>query len=188
MVEEFHNNLWGEAEEPTTVDSANLPVFYRCVCPECGEDTLSLLDLDMFAGSPILGTTSKGEIGCSDTSLDSHGCNLEIWCRSCGGPVGSPDSLIKWGKANGEVWTTLPFQCPKCGSPERHRVEIGLEFVRSVVAVCVSDTPGVDPVVALSHERDLDKGDVYRFRCSSGHELGKDDGTPVRLMKNSLHG
>ena len=180
MLEEQHNKLCGKAKEPTTEDEAASPVFYRCVCPECGEDTLSLLDLDMFAESPILGATSTGEIGCSHTSLDSHGCNLEIWCRSCGGPVGNPHSLIEWAKAQGEVRTTLPFQCPKCGSRELHRVEIGLEFVSTVVAVSVSDTPGVDPIVALSHERDLDKGEVYRYRCSSGHVLAAADGFPVQ--------
>jgi hypothetical protein len=183
-----------QASEHSTIDSVTRPdetleppVFYRCTCPECGEAALNCIESGLFMRSRVLGITSDGEIGCYRTELEG-GYELGLLCRHCGHQVCTEysesepceeDFLISWARSHGEALATLSFECPKCDSQELHKVEIGIEFSTAVVAVCESNAPGAPPLVALSHLRDTDGGGSFRYRCSKGHELAKDDGSPV---------
>ena len=80
-------------------------------------------------------------------------------------------------KSNGEGLTPLPFICPKCGSRRLCREERDITFSQDVLAVC--EYPDGQPVVALRYLRWLDGGLTHRYCCSQGHELAKEDGSPV---------
>jgi hypothetical protein len=164
--------------------------FHPVACPECGKDTLDLIDSGVSMRSPILGIASDGEVGCLYTELTGD-YQLGIYCRHCGHGVcgglsvtGEADDEIhsEWAKSPGEPRTVLPFICSKCGSRELRQVEVGITFSYAVVAVCEADVPGTAPLVALSHLRNTDGGGTYRYRCSQGHELAKDDGSPVETV------
>jgi hypothetical protein len=191
---DLQKDLEKEAIEPSIVHSepqqeneAEPPLFYRCVCPECGEDAFHVIDSGVYTSSPVFGITGDGEVGCSHTELDG-GYELGIYCRDCGHQACSDDSftekcgyefLAEWAKSNGVARTKLPFDCPECDSQELNKVEIGIEFSTAVVAVCESDSADAHPIVAVSHIRDIDHRGSYRYRCSRGHEIAKDDGSPV---------
>jgi predicted RNA-binding Zn-ribbon protein involved in translation (DUF1610 family) len=192
---DLQKQLSDKADEPSTVinmtrqdEDTEPSIFYRCVCPNCGKDSLNLIDSGVFTRSPALGITSDGEIGCAHTELEG-GYELGIYCRACGHQVCSDDSftnecedefLSEWVKSNGDARSTLAFACPKCGSQELQQIEIDLEFSTDVVAVCPPDSPGNEPLVAVTHLREIDNRGSFRYRCSRGHELAKDDGRPVQ--------
>ena len=178
-------------DKSVTPQDGKPPVFYRRPCSECGQNALNLIESGLFTRSPILGITSDGEIGCSGTELDGD-YELGIYCRSCGQQVCSDSSLANecgdeflsgWAKAATEAPPTLPFVCSTCDSQELHQVEVGIEFSHAVVAVCEADPPGNGPLIAVSHLREIGGRGTYRYRCSQGHELAKDDGTPVETAE-----
>jgi hypothetical protein len=190
----FDKEIIEKADKPSTVDNVTHEdeeseplVFYRCVCPECGANALKVFDSGVFTQSPVLGITNDGEIGCSHTELGG-GYDLAVYCRSCGHHickdsftnVCTEDLLFEWAESHGEARNVLAFGCPKCDSHELVKVEIGVELSSEVVAVCESDSPDAPPIVAVSHIRDIDRGGSYKYRCSRGHELAKDDGGPVQ--------
>ncbi len=175
----------GGKERPT-------PLFYPCKCPNCGEDDLYLYDIGIRTKSPIVGITNSGEIGVSDTDTDG-GDRLMVFCGDCENVIyrdnplsnigfKSTDNdrehfLSEWVKSNGEGLTPLPFICPKCCSRELCREERDITFSQDVLAVC--EFPSDQPVVALRYLRYLDGGLTRRYCCSQGHELAKEDGSPV---------
>ena len=131
-----------KANEPSTVgnmtrqdEDTEPSIFYRCVCPNCGKDTLNVIDSGVFTRSPALGITSDGEVGCSRSEL--HGdYELGIYCRACGHQVCSDHSfttecedefLSEWVKSNGGSFHT-GLRLPKVrlvGTPQsrdRHRI------------------------------------------------------------------
>jgi hypothetical protein len=74
---DLQKELEEKANEPSTVanttrrdDDKEPSVFYRCVCPECGKDTLDLSGLGVFFRSEFLGVTNEGEFGCGALELD----------------------------------------------------------------------------------------------------------------------
>jgi hypothetical protein len=171
--------------------NAKPSVFYRRPCSGCGKDELDLIDSGIFTRSPILGITSDGEIGCSSTELEGD-CELGIYCRDCGHQVCSESSLTnkcsdeflsEWAKSAIAARPALPFACSTCDSPELHQVEVGIESSHAVVAVCEADAPGNAPLIAVSHQRETGGRGTYRYRCSQGHELVKEDGTPVETAE-----
>jgi hypothetical protein len=166
-------------------------VFYRRPCPECRKDTLDFIDFGVSMRSLILGITSDGEIGCSRAELEGD-YKLGIYCRSCGHQVCSDSSLTnecsdeflsEWAKSAIKARTAPPFVCSTCDSQELHQVEVGIEFSHAVVAVCEADAPGNGPLIAVSHQRETGGRGTYRYRCSQGHELANDDGTPVETAE-----
>jgi len=58
-----------------------------------------------------------------------------------------------------------------------------MELSHEVVAVCEPIGPDNAPLVAVSHGRNIDGSGTYRYRCSHGHELARDDGYPVETSK-----
>jgi len=195
---DLHEEMIDEANETSADDGAGRSgeegralVFYRRRCPECGKDALNLIDSGVFMRSPIVGITSDGEIGCSYTELEGD-FEPGIYCRSCGHQVCSDSSLAnacsdeflsEWAKSAVEARTAPPFRCPDCDSLELHQVEVGIELSHEVVAVCEPVVPDSAPLVAVSHVRDIDGGGTYRYRCSQGHELAKEDGTAVETAE-----
>jgi hypothetical protein len=158
------------------------PVFYRCRCPECGEDSLDAIESGFFTRSHILCVTSYGDVGCDYTEFTGDS-TFGISCRNCGyevcGPFSSQKGEDEYLPSNRKARTGLIFVCAKCGSQELRKIEVGIEYSNRVVAVCESDTPDDAPLVAVSHVVGIDGGDSYRYRCSQGHELAKNDGSPV---------
>ena len=193
-MESDHKMNFTDKEAKGTSKEDEQPVFYRCICPECGEDELELINTGVFERSSVFGITSEGEIGGSRTEVDGDD-ELGMFCRECQHQVRtdysenescSGSNLIQWAKSNGEIQRILPFTCPACDSQELSLVEKGIETVQAVVAVCEPVSPGDDPLVALSHRRELWGGGCRRYSCHRGHELAKDDGTPVSTDQELL--
>lgn len=162
------------------------PAFYRCRCPKCAKDELRL-ESSSSSESKLFGITSDGDTGCSPTESE-HYDRDGIHCQACGhrvcgdsfnDPVCDDELLLEWAKSQGEALTPLTFVCPKCDSSMLQRIEVGIEFFNHVMAVCESDSAGSAPLVALWPIRHSRGDRSYRYRCSEGHELAKDDGNPV---------
>jgi hypothetical protein len=200
MSEKGFQNEMGEEVNETSMDNrlnrdrneARPVVLHLVPCPECGKELLDLIDSGIVTRSPILGITSDGEIGCSRTELEGD-YELGIYCRSCGHQVCSDFSLANecgdeflsgWAKAATEARPVLPSVCSKCDSQELYQVEVGIEFSHAVLAVCESNAPGSAPLIAVSHQRETGGRGTYRYRCSQGHELVKEDGTLVETVED----
>jgi len=194
--EDFQKDMSEKANEPSKVD--NVPrqdegtepsVFYRCTCPECGEDDLELLDVGTFFRSEFLGVTNDGYFGCGDLELDGD-CHWVIECGSCGHGIFDTDvvpfdTLLDWVDAHGQAIKQLEFSCPVCGSEFLDQVET-LKRSRSVRAVYeIRDNSETEAhaEVALSFERAERGGESVRYCCLGGHELAKDDGSPVQNVE-----
>jgi hypothetical protein len=165
--------------------------FYVCKCPECVEDDLELIDTGGFWRSGVAGITGKGEIGCYRTGPAGE-YELGLFCRRCGRQVCTDSEetescnsafLTEWARSNGERHSVLPFSCPVCDSEALYKIEVGIEFHTAVVAVCEADYPRTNPIQALSYVQDVFGGGSFRYHCSNGHELAKDDGSPVENPK-----
>lgn len=170
-----------------SVGDSDSTVFYQFRCPECGENDLILIDSGIFAESPVSGITGYAEIGCARTTLEGD-YELGIHCRNCDHQISNEhsfdehfenESLLERAMSNGQARDTLPFSCPKCNSSQLVKIATEIEFSQEVLAVCEPDSPGGDPLVALSFLRDIGGRGISRYRCSRGHELANDDGTPV---------
>lgn len=199
MSEKGFQDEMGEEVNNTSLDNrldqgrneARPAVLHLVPCPECKKDTLDLIDSGVSIRSPIVGITSDGEVGCLYTELTGD-YQLGIRCRHCGhevcgdlsvtGEVGD-EFLSKCAKSATEARPALPFVCSTCDSQELHQVEVGIEFSHAVVAVCESDALGNAPLIAVSHQRDIGGRGISRYRCSRGHELAKEDGTPVETSE-----
>jgi hypothetical protein len=193
---DIHKEMSETADRPSANENvsrqeAEHAVFYRCNCPECGRDDLNLIDSGVFLCSPVVGITGEGEIGCSHTELDGDH-ELGLICRECGHTVCSDytenlecqnDLLLKWAKSHGEAVCTIPFRCPVCDSNELNKVETGIDLWTVVEAVCEAVPPNGDALEAVSPVRHFLGRIAIRYRCSSGHELAKDDGSPVENPK-----
>lgn len=158
-------------------------VFYRCTCPDCGEDTLELCGLDVFFRSDFLGVTRRGEFGCGFMKLDGD-YHWVIQCGSCGYEAFntnelSDDDLINWAAANGRAKKMLEFKCPICGSDYLDEVFSANRSVRAVYETSDNEDAEFPAEVALSYEQAREYGEPVRYRCSNGHELAKEDGSPV---------
>jgi hypothetical protein len=178
-------------DEGVTRLESDPPVYYRCNCPECGSDDLHLIDTGVFLRSQEVGITDEGEIGCSYTELEGS-FEEGVICRECGHTVWNEysanhesryDLLLKWAQSNGEPVSTIPFRCPVCDSDELSKVETGIELWTVVVAVCEAVSPNDYPLQAVNPVRHFLGDRSVRYRCSSGHELAKDDGSPVENPK-----
>jgi hypothetical protein len=194
---DLQKELGEKGNEPSTADNATrrdedteLSVFYRCTCPECGENTLELSGFGVFFRSEFLGVTNEGEFGCGDLELDGE-YHWVLECGSCGyrifdTDVLPSDTLLDWAAAHGQAINHLEFTCPVCGSECFDNVEIHLKRSRSVRAVYeIRDNSETEPhaEVALSFERAVEGGKSVRYCCARGHELAKDDGSPVQNAK-----
>jgi len=172
--------------ERVTHQESRFPVLYRCSCPECGARDMEVIDFESFSRSPALCVTGEGEIGCGEIELDGD-CNLVVECQECSHQLPgylstSTEVLIDLARARMDELTPLPFICPCCKSNRLSQIEIGAEFHREVVAVYTVSNEGEstgEPVVALSFDRNLCRYGPCRYRCSNGHELANDDGSPV---------
>lgn len=159
-------------------------VFYRCTCPDCGEDTLELCGLDVFFRSDFLGVRDDGEFGCGDLELDGD-YHWMIECGSCGHEffntdMLSPEVLIEWAAANGRAKKMLEFKCPICGSDYLDEVFSANRSVRAVYETSDNEDAEFPAEVALSYEQAREYGEPVRYRCHKGHELTKEDGSPVQ--------
>jgi predicted RNA-binding Zn-ribbon protein involved in translation (DUF1610 family) len=161
-------------------------VFYRCTCPQCGNDFLKLRGFGQLDQSLFLGVTGEGTQGLGYDELDRD-CNQALRCDVCGYSAllkGSHQSegLLEWARSHGKQINGLGFTCPVCGSNELYQVDIGAE-IHSVVETVyhnVDDPVGSNQaLVALACDQDIIYGFDFRYRCFNGHELAKDDGTPV---------
>jgi hypothetical protein len=166
------------------------PEFHRCRYRKCGQDELRL-ESRSSSESKLFGITSHGDIGCSPTEVEHYHLH-GIYCQACGhricgasfsDNVCDDEVLFEWAKSQGEALTALTFVCPKCDSFILERTEVGIDFFNHVMAVCESDSPGGAPLIALWPIRYSRGGRSYRYRCSKGHELAKDDGTPVETAE-----
>jgi hypothetical protein len=79
----------------------------------------------------------------------------------------------------------LDFICPLCGSVCLSEHTEKVEMFQEVVAVYTvkADNGEEQAEVALSPYRDISHCSAPRYRCSNGHELAKDDGTPVETAE-----
>lgn len=167
------------------------PVFYRCTCPRCGEEDLSLYDFGVFLRSDFLGVTSSGDKGCGCLELDGGG-EMALICGTCDHrvfdePSFSSEQLLDWARAEGEEIEMLTFKCPVCGTQNLTQVYTGVEVIREVKAVYtipLEDQSRDRAEVALEEDRLEKKQQFCRYRCSKGHELAKDDGTPVETPED----
>lgn len=167
------------------------PVFYRCKCPECGEDDLGIFDLEPFIRTDFLGVTSEGVKGCGHIELDGE-FRYDLMCGRCGHVVlGEPsqdsEALLNWARAEGERAEMLTFSCPVCSSKNLYQISPGVEISRKVVAVyMISEKSEFCPEaeIALERGRLITEPQPFRYRCSKGHELAKDDGTPVETPED----
>jgi hypothetical protein len=171
------------------------PVFYRCICPACGEDRLECLNHGKFWRADLLGFTQDGEPGCGYLELDGDSQQV-IECGACGHIVCEwspyseeqccPDFFIEWALENGEKKETLRFNCPVCGSSGLEEAETA-EVRRTIEAVY--ETEGTDKghsnaEIAYEEFQFVWSGGSCRYHCSKGHELAKDDGSPVDNPKD----
>lgn len=180
----------GDVPEQSVADTDSA-VFHQLTCSGCGGNEFILIDSGTFTESPVLGITEHAEIGCARTTLEGD-YELGVYCRSCDHQISGMhafnehfenESLLEWAKSNGQARHTLPFSCSKCDSSQLFRIETEIEFSQEVLAVCERDSPGDDALVALSFLRDIGGRGISRYRCSRGHELAKDDGTPVETSE-----
>lgn len=174
-----------------SVGDSDSPMFHQLRCSQCGGNDLILIDSGIYTESPVLGITEYAEIGCARTTWEGD-YELSIHCRNCDHQISNGhsfnehfenESLLEWAKSNGQARDTLPFSCSKCDSSQLFRIVTEIEFSQEVVAVCEPDSPGGDPLVALGFLRDIGGRGISRYRCSRGHELAKDDGTPVETSE-----
>jgi predicted RNA-binding Zn-ribbon protein involved in translation (DUF1610 family) len=180
-------------KDTTPSDHENVPpgepqteVFYRCTCPECGEDSLELFDFGLFSRSKFLGVTNDGEFGCGHLEIDGE-YHWALKCASCGyealdSDMLSSDTLLDWADAHGQPMKQLEFTCPVCGNNWLDQVEIDLKRKREVRAVYeIMEKSKTKPSaeVALSYEQVVVGEKSVRYCCSMGHELAKNDGSPV---------
>jgi predicted RNA-binding Zn-ribbon protein involved in translation (DUF1610 family) len=187
---DLQKDLEKEAIEPSTVDNVTPqenqtepPLFYRCVCPECGEDDLKLNGFGIFFSSEFLGVTDGDEFGCGHMELDGD-YDWVIECSSCGYSVFDTggvtlDNLMEWAATHGKAVKTLEFICPICGSQYLNRIEKGTRSVRAVYEI-LENSETAHAEVALSFERAVDVGISVRYGCLKNHELAKQDGSPVQ--------
>jgi len=165
-------------------------VFHRCTCPKCGEDNLNLFDFGVFLSGDFLGMTSEGELGCGRLELDGD-YQYVVACRSCGHEAHndlsrSNEQLLEWAIAHGKELEILTFSCPICESTGLCEHWTDVELFREVVAVYT--IPGDSETdrqaeIALLPTREIYHSAAPRYRCREGHELAKDDGTPVETKE-----
>jgi hypothetical protein len=176
----------GDISKSSFADSES-NLFYQFPCEVCGGNEFILNDYGVSTESPVLGITEDGQIGCARTTFEGD-YEPSLYCRNCDHQISNASSfndnfedeaLFQWAKSNGQARKTLPFSCSKCESPQLVKTVTGIEFAQEVIAVCEPDSPGDDPLVALRFLRDIGGRGITRYRCSRGHELAKDDGTPV---------
>jgi hypothetical protein len=170
----------GEALQP--------PLFYRCRCPECGEDALKLNGFGVFFRSKFLGVTNDGEFGCGDLELDGD-YHWLIECGSCcyrdfDTDMLPTDSILEWAVAHGKALKTLEFRCPVCGSQYLQRIEKAIRSVRAVYEIAENSETKAHAEVTLSFERVAPAGKWVRYCCSNRHELAKHDGSPVQTPED----
>ena len=184
-----------KAAEPASTDPGvtrqekESSVFYRCTCPECGEDTLELSGFSVFYRSKFLGVTDEGEFGCGDLGDDGE-YDWVIECSSCGYRVFDTqevtlDNLSEWASKNGKTLKRLEseFLCPVCGTKFLDRIERGNREVRAVYEN--ADDSETWAEVALSFGHYMSGGETVRYCCMKGHELTKEDGTPVKTAEET---
>ncbi|MFC1834531.1 hypothetical protein ACFL2Q_07335 [Thermodesulfobacteriota bacterium] len=188
LQEQHNRNTKGpSADQGLTRQENHSTVFYRCTCPECGEDALELCGLGVFFRSEFLGVTHENEFGCGHMELDGD-YDWVIECGSCGYSVFDTekvtvDSLLEWAATHGQAVRNLTFTCPVCGSQHLDEVEIGLRWNRSVRAVyetMENSETEAQAEVALSFERVTDYGKSVLYCCIRDHELTKEYGSPVQ--------
>jgi transcription elongation factor Elf1 len=164
--------------------------FHKCTCDECGEDALVFCDFGAYLQSDFRRMTSEGEKGCGHLELEGD-YEYVVMCESCGHRIFedvscSEEQILDWAIEHGKALPMLDFSCPICGSKTLSEISTGVEISREVVAVCeVSENgePEKKPLVALAPDRLFVHSRPATYRCSKGHELAKEDGTPVETAE-----
>ncbi len=168
-------------------------LFYRWACPNCGKEALEFRDPGQFVRAPFLGVTEEGAMGCGLIDVDGDP-NPEIFCRECGSTLCREESLqietlLKFARTYGRQLRRYGFNCPACGSTKLCQVEIALEISREIEAVyedVVDAMAGNQTAVAMSCCSDRLGGGSIRYRCNNGHELAKEDGSPIKTGEELL--
>ena len=161
-------------------------VFYRCTCPRCHNESLRLRGFGQLDRGLFVGVTGKGTPGLVYDELDQD-CDPGITCHDCGFDgylqgAHQSNTLLEWARQTGEELPALRFTCPACGTHELMQVQLEVEIHSVIAAVCEIDSEAVPDrraMVTLTGEQLLLAGGPFRFCCENGHELAKDDGTPV---------
>jgi predicted RNA-binding Zn-ribbon protein involved in translation (DUF1610 family) len=173
-----------KSEIPSADDGVTLeqkePTFYRCTCPECGEALEG--HFAVVYRSEFLGVTDDGQVGCGDLVLDADHCAV-TGCGSCGHtqdkwrlPLEDPQDRVT---AHGQAIKRLEFVCPVCGSLCLLRAERASRAVLGVYEIAENSETKGRAEVALSFEHVMEGGKSVRYCCVEGHELAKEDGSPV---------
>lgn len=162
------------------------PVFYRCTCPECGENALELFGFGTFYRSDFLGMTDGDQFGCDYMELDGE-YDWAIICRSCGHSVLEEkevtlDNLVEWAATHGKAVTRLEhgFACPVCGSQSLEMTGETTRWVRAVYEISDNSETEAHAEVALSFGHASQGLNSGRYCCGKDHELTNPDGSPVR--------
>ncbi|MFC1836414.1 hypothetical protein ACFL2Q_17110 [Thermodesulfobacteriota bacterium] len=163
------------------------PVWYRCICPECGEDALELHGLYVFPRAEFLGVTHDGEFGCGHLELDGD-YHWVIECRACEYRAFDTDKLLaepllEWACANGKAIEELKLTCPVCGDNSLEKTSRMSRSVRTAYETSGNEETGTHAEVALSFAPVLEYGDSVRYCCFKSHELTKEDGSPIRTAE-----
>ncbi len=174
-------------DEGRTRQGTQLPIYYRCSCPECGGEDLELLIFGFFLRGTLLCVNTQEDIGCEDTFLETGDYNYVLECGDCGFTL-SADRARIMHKLMGQARTlenelqTLAFTCPVCESKHLYQLDTQATIRRSIEAVYADSAQGEkekQPVVALTYEPVMPSSGERRYECSGGHELVKVDGSPV---------
>ncbi|MBM3299333.1 MAG: hypothetical protein FJY85_05210 [Deltaproteobacteria bacterium] len=187
----LENELSIKSETPSndqalTAQQIESGIFYRCTCPECGEDALELFGFNTFYRSDFLGMTDRDEFGCDYLELDGE-YDWAIICRSCGHSVLKEkevtlDNLLEWATTHGKAVTRLDygFACPVCGSQSLEMTGETTRWVRVVYEISDNSETEAHAEVALSFGQGSQGLNSGRYCCGKNHELKKKDGSLVQ--------
>jgi len=170
-----------------TPQETELAVFYRCTCPKCGGHDLELCRFGDFVRSWPVCIDEEEDIGCYEVELDGNCFDYHLECADCGHTLSGGWSdftgpLLEGARSRNEKLETLSFICPSCKSRSLNQITAGARIFHSVVAVYTTteeDDEESEPVVAISPHVTICPFGPVRYECLKGHELVKDDGTPV---------
>jgi hypothetical protein len=161
-------------------------VFSRCSCPQCGKRFLRLRGFCEPDQRFFMGVTGDGILSVGNNAPGRE-CDHTMGCEACGYSVSlknsdKSDGLLEWARSQGQEIEPLKFTCPVCGAHKLLQVETQVEIhseIEAVHEIVWDNAAEKQPVVALALDLLLRGEPSTRYRCENGHELAKDDGTPV---------
>ncbi len=183
------------------------PRTLRFTCPSCGGHNLQQYDNTTYNRACKVSVWLKDESDPDTVQIDEDsepfyepiGDSEDDpgWCcADCGGvlyengsPVETESSLAEWLLEHcpqNNPSEDLDFTCPLCGSNRLDQPQIDIEKSEPVVALGQTEESGETEAgseVALSCDRIQRAGKSIRYGCSNGHELTKDDGSPVESQE-----